>query len=442
MRPVLVLLLTAGLAGAHETELEKIRRQLNEALERIDRMEKAAPTAEPGEALPEGDAGDLWSGSLGGGVTARLIDLSLDVMGTASWSTARNGEMQALNAHHHDPHVRGFTLQNAELSFEGAVDPYFTAESHMTWVITSEGEGEFELEEAFFTTTCLPAGFQVRGGHMNLEFGRMNRQHAHEWRFVNVPVVLTRFLGEDGLRSQGVELSWLAPLPFRLEATAGVSNARSGHGTFSFVFDEEENEPFPSIAVDREVRNWRDLLYNGRLAAGAPIGDAFENGFGVSYAHGPNSTGLRSDTDIFGADLYVRWTPTQHDEGWPFVEFQAEVLMRRYERGTADDGAGTEYRHEWFQDWGAYAQLVAGFARGWTAGLRAEWADGEIREEHPLHDRRWRFSPALTWHPTEFSRIRLQYDLDYASHLPHDRTEHQFSLQVEVRLGGHDDHEF
>ena len=44
--------------------------------------------------------------------------------------SASNSEIKDLEAGAHDPQRRGFTLQQAELSFTGAVDPYLTAEVH------------------------------------------------------------------------------------------------------------------------------------------------------------------------------------------------------------------------------------------------------------------------------------------------------------------------
>ena len=70
---------------------------------------------------------------------------------------SRDGEIEQLQGGGHDPQRRGFTLQQAELSFAGAVDPYFTAEAHV--VFTPD---VVELEEAYFTSTSLPANCSSR----------------------------------------------------------------------------------------------------------------------------------------------------------------------------------------------------------------------------------------------------------------------------------------
>jgi hypothetical protein len=435
-------LLMPGVAYCQSDELEDMRKDLNKALQRIEALEKEKKD----QAAPETDrsltrSNEAWAVSLGGGATARIVDLSLDILALGGTSTAVDEELDVLNPGHHDPAGRGFTLQGAELTIAGAVDPYFNAEAHVTWVISDEGESEVELEEAFFTTTSLPGGLQIRGGHSFLEFGRQNRQHPHAWHFVDQPVAFSRFFGADGLRSTGFHVSWLAPLPVYIEAVAGVYNS---FGETMFSFNQDEDPVFDSVPERRSVRNWRDMAYLGRLAGSVDVGDTIGTLFGISYIHGPNATGPHADTDIFGADFFLRWKPVDNTRGWPFVQFQAEALVRRFEQEEFDDFAGTEFEHEWFQDWGYYAQVVVGFTPGWSAGIRWDHADGEFDGLNPFHDARFRISPALTWYPTEFSKIRLQYNYDHATHIVtgHGHDEHSIWLQVEVLLGKHGAHKF
>ncbi len=94
-----------------------------------------------------------------GGARLRLIDVGVNVMSVAGASTASDDEIGALFGGHHDPARRGFTLQQAELTMSGAVDPYFAATVHIL-----AGEEGFELEDASAATTALPAGLQVRAG--------------------------------------------------------------------------------------------------------------------------------------------------------------------------------------------------------------------------------------------------------------------------------------
>ena len=62
---------------------------------------------------------------------------------------------------------QGFNLRSAELSFFAPVDPYFNLYATIPF-----SEGGAEVEEAYFVTTSLPAGFQLKGGKFKSGFGR------------------------------------------------------------------------------------------------------------------------------------------------------------------------------------------------------------------------------------------------------------------------------
>ena len=54
--------------------------------------------------------------------------------------------------------------------------------------------------------------------------------------------------------------------------------------------------------------------------------------------------------------------------------------------------------------------------------------------------RRLRLSPVFTWFPTEYSKLRLQYNFDHFDALRDD--EHSLWLQLEFLLGAHAAHKF
>ena len=55
--------------------------------------------------------------------TGTYMNIGFVALVDAGWSTAR--DVRALQLGDHDPRVRGFTIPNAELTLDGAVDPYF-----------------------------------------------------------------------------------------------------------------------------------------------------------------------------------------------------------------------------------------------------------------------------------------------------------------------------
>lgn len=355
------------------------------------------------------------------------------------WST--EPDVESLQVGDHDPRVRGWTLPNGELTLDGAVDPYFQAATSIVYKLDGDGETGVELEEMYFLTTSLPGNLQLKGGQFFAEFGRQNTLHPHSWGFADQPLVLNRMFGAEGLRSQGFRLSWLLPTSFYTEASLGVFN--SGGETASSFRSEESPEIHGGEAVERGVHDARDLLYVPRLSTSIELNDTQTLLFGASAALGPNNSGTGSDTRIFGGDLYWKWKSARAMQGFPFVSFQTEGIWRRYEAGrrsAAESPFLPILPAETLSDAGMYAQLLWGIKPLLVAGLRAEVVDGQGGAfESALRADRQRVSPNLTWYPSEFSKIRVQYNYDLR---PDIGVDHSFWMQIEFLLGAHAAHKF
>jgi len=496
--------LTAGMvAPAQEaTEVEQLRKQLQQMQENFERMQKeqreqletlqqqldALQRQQGSNAVaetlpPPAVAGPAWrpSDPLRVGKGGAYMDMGLVATFAAGSSTSDDiGELEPGG---HDPNQRGFTVQGVEASFSGAVDPYFRGNANILFGLDADGESYVELEEAWAETVSLPANLQVRGGQFLTDFGRVNTQHPHAWGFVDVPLVNARFLGADGLRNPGARVSWLAPTPFyselflavqdsQGETAAGFRSSGHDHGSGS-----EDEVPFGyrDADNDRGVQGVQDLLFTPRWASSFELTDNQTLLAGVSAAFGPNSSGGGGDTrtEIYGADLTWKWKSPRAERGFPFVQWQSEVMLRKYDLGEFDwsgepadgllvlesDGVTPAVLgKERVTDWGVYSQLLWGFKPGWVAGLRADYVGGEragyesaglIAQDpdgnqfalgrDPQRDWRWRLSPNLTWYPTEFSKIRLQYNYDDQHSYGVD---HSVWLQFEFLLGAHAAHKF
>jgi len=354
------------------------------------------------------------------------------------WST--EPDVGSLQLGDHDPNVRGFTIPNVELALDGAVDPYFKGFSDIVYKLDANGETGVELEEAYFLTTSLPGNLQLKGGQFFTEFGRQNPQHPHSWAFVDQPLVLNRMFGPDGLRSQGARVSWLAPTSWYTEAMVSILNSAGGT-TFSFRSDES-SEIHGGLPAERGVRGAQDLLLVPRIATSIDLTDTQVLLMGASAAFGPNSSGPGAKTQIYGADLYWKWKSSTAQQGFPFVSSQTEALFRRYEaaqRESADDPTVT-LPPETLSDRGVYSQLLWGIKPRWVVGLRGEFASGDNAAfDSQLRADRFRLSPNLTWYPTEFSKLRLQYNYDHREGIGGD---HSVWLQFEFVLGAHASHKF
>jgi hypothetical protein len=369
---------------------------------------------------------------------ATYMNIGFVAMADAGWSSA--SDIRALQPGDHDPHVRGFTIPNVELTLDGAVDPYFKGFANLVYKLDASGETNVELEEAYFLTTSLPANLQVKGGQFFTEFGRQNPQHPHSWAFVDQPLVLNRMFGPDGLRSQGLRLSWLAPTSTYLEAMVTVANS-VGETTSSFRSDES-GEIHGGVPVDRQVESFSDMLIVPRVTASFDLTSTQVLLVGASAAFGPNNSGPDARTEIYGADLYWKWKSHRADRGFPFVSLQSEFLTRNYradQRESADD-PGVILPAESLRDDGAYAELLWGIKPRIVAGLRGDFANGDDASfDAALRADRHRVSPSLTIFPSEFSKLRFQYNFDDRAGIGKD---HSFWVQFEFILGAHAAHKF
>ncbi|HEX5222132.1 MAG TPA: hypothetical protein VFZ59_21435 [Verrucomicrobiae bacterium] len=493
-------------ASAQDTnEVEQLKRELREMREQMQRMEQKLqtlekkPTAEaplpvpqPAPVAAQDEAVNLsksWSPTdpIRVGKGSAYADIGL--VGTFAVGGSTADDIQGgTQLGGHDPNQNGFTIQGVELNLQGAVDPYFRANANILFSIDSEGETFLELEEAWMETVSLPWNLQLRAGEILADFGRINLQHPHQWGFVDSPLVSARLLGPDGLRNPGARLAWLAPTPFYTEFSVGIQNSQGetassfrnedpNHGELGTGAQPPDYSGLPygyrNSANDRGVHGLGDLLIAPRLATSFELTDQQTLVLGGSAVFGPNNSGSSGDTmtQIYGLDLYWKWKPANAHGGFPFVSFQAEPMVMRYELGAYNwdlDGNGAAdagelvnpatglpavLNPETVTDWGLYSQVLYGFSRGWVVGLRGDYVTGTLGDyeelgltldgnpvgRDQLRRERFRLSPNLTWYPSEFSKIRLQYNYDDRADLG---IAHSVWLQFEFLLGAHAAHKF
>ena len=300
-----------------------------------------------------------------------------------------------------------------EMSLYSVVDPYFDLFAVIG--LSPEGAG---LEEAYFTTRKLPYGFQVKAGKFLASFGRVNEQHEHFWDFANRPLIATALFGEEGLNEIGAQATWVAPTSFYLVFGAEVLNGENeqSFGTSGF------SDPGGSVAINA-VQG--PNLFIGFIRSSFDIEDASIL-FGISNAMGTtrtdqgfSSTGgtgeaVNANTDIIGGDLTVKYSL----DAIRYLSFQSEYMYRvmngtEYKRDSSNavSSLSLDKHHSGF-----YAQLVAKIDQLWRIGVRYDLlmqndvtlggADQHMPSNLP------RYSAMIEYSPTEFSRLRLQFDRD------------------------------
>jgi hypothetical protein len=377
--------------------------------------------------------------TIGGG--RNYMNISFDGLFALAYSSAR--DLDHIEVGDHDPQQRGFNARNIELAFDGAVDPYFEGFANIVFKLDNDNETDVEVEEAFMQTTSLPFNLQLKAGQFFAAFGRLNPTHPHTWDFADTPLVNGLFLGPDGLRGVGAQISWTLPLPWYSQLIFASQNGRGSTG-FSFRNPGDDGMFFDRITTDREARGLQDFVWIPRFENSFNLSDTQTVLAGVSGAFGSNETGADSRTQIYGADLLYKWKSATAEGGFPFLKWQTEAIYRRFEAGR---GANESFPvAETFHDWGMYSQLLWGFKKGWVAGIRGDYVhmqDSKFTDDEDRQSRS-RISANLTWYPTEFSKLRLQYNHDFLEEnfFLSEREVDSLFLQFEFILGAHGAHKF
>lgn len=312
----------------------------------------------------------------------------------------------------HDPGDTGFHLQQLEMHLSSNVDPYFRLDANL--VFSAFG---VEVEEAYGTTLALPAALQLRAGQFLTRFGRHNPTHPHAWRFADQPLVMGKFFGAEGSRGLGLEASWLAPLPWYTELVASATSAAGACCARSYYNDDPLRIESPA-----------DLLYTTALKQFWALGSDWSLGLGLSAQLGPNASGPDNRSEIYGADLLIRYRdPTDPDRS--ALTLRAEGLYRT-----------RQIPRDRLADYGGVAELVYSIDAYWETGARYDYVrglDGDPLDPDWTRDRH-RYSAQITYYPSHFSRVRLQGNHDRGGPLNTPST--GLIVALELLIGAHGAH--
>jgi len=94
-----------------------------------------------------------------------------------------------------------FVPREFEIGFQSALDPY----SH-TKIFVSIEDGVASLEEGYAYWTGMPGRIRIDLGRFRQQFGELNRWHLHAVPETEYPLVVTSYLGGDGLAGTGLSV--------------------------------------------------------------------------------------------------------------------------------------------------------------------------------------------------------------------------------------------
>lgn len=364
-----------------------------------------APPAEAPSALaaaPTG-GGEAPPGPLPayGGATSKALNPDIGMIGNflgAAGSSQGGSESIAP--------FPALTLQESEASFQAIVDPYARADFFL-----AIGEEGIEVEEGYITFPTVPGGLLIKAGKMRANFGRLNAFHNHTLPWIDRPLVMFNLLGgatddpDTGIKDAGVSVSRLLPVKgLFLEATGEVFRGDSGT-----IFVSSRREDVSAVA---HLRAYHDLTEAANVEIGA------------SYARGHNDQGSEFLTQLYGADVTLRWRPLRRAIYHSFAA-RAELVWSRRE-----EAAGLQ------QAFGGFVSADYRLGRRWFLGGRFDWSDRA--QDASVRDSG--LSAVATFWPSEFTQIRGQYRRTRFG--DDGRVANEFLFQTLFTIGAHGAHSF
>lgn len=212
-----------------------------------------------------------------------------------------------------DPQPNGLDLQEAELQFFSAVDPYTRLSLLLTVApeYTSDGvtvsqEWGIEPEEAFAESNVID-GVTLKVGKFKAAMNKHNTLHTHAFPLINSPLAESKLLGDEGLNDIGASASILLPTGWFSELTLQYLKGKGENAEF--------NSPSPSEGVG--LVHWKNLT---------DLSDDLTLEIGASYAQGANS--FKEKTYLTGGDLTFKWRPAEGGKYTSLV-WATEYLSRQ-----------------------------------------------------------------------------------------------------------------
>jgi hypothetical protein len=353
----------------------------------------------------------------------------------------------AMNANN-TGYVRGFSLQESELSISANIDPQFSG----VGTFSLAPEGGISVENGFVQSSALGNGLNLKMGRFFSGLGYLNEQHSHVWDFVDQPLVY-RVLWDNQYADDGLQLKWLAPTDMFVEIGGelgrglgfpGTNQNKNGAGSgvlFAHIGDD--------IGIEQSWRAGASLHETRRVdAVSLAVPDLTGTVGGVSNS-------FSGDSQTTGLDFVWKYSPNGNIRE-RYLKVQSEYFRRKENgaltygftapgvlpRGANNPGSYSVTQSGW------YLQSVYQFMPTWRTGLRYDRLDsgtasvGASIAANVISN--YAFNPSrLTWmadyNPSEFSRIRLQLARDDSRQR---LAENQMFLQYIMSLGAHGAHQY
>jgi hypothetical protein len=318
----------------------------------------------------------------------------------------------------------GFNLKEAELFLFAPVDPYFNLYANLP--VNEDG---IELEEAYVVTTALPEGLQIKGGKFKSNFSRIDAQHPHAWDFFDIALPYRAFMGDEGLGGEkGMQITWL---PAWSVYTQFGTEVLQGENDLLFGNDAASGPHAFSVFIKSSV----DVTDNSTLYFGPSV--LFGKTRNSNIVQDAEFDG---DSALYELEAVWKWKPRPRHG----LTLQSEYLYLDQDGDLKDAATGIVNSLNRRQD-GFYLQGIYQLNRwrfGARYGLLEMFADSfkQADVEQDLGETPWRATASVEFNPTEFTRIRLQYNHDESGR--NGESNDEMILQFLFGIGAHSAHAF
>ena len=379
-----LLLLTSPVwAEAPSEETAEVRRQVQQLTELVEQLQGTVQAQQ--ERIAQLERGQMPAAAAMGAAAASTvakprqavsslsafnpeIGVLADVVGRLSESSADGDGNDKLSA------------REVELVFGHPIDPY----SRLDVTATFSDFEAADLEEAYITHWGLPGEIKARLGRLRPKIGKASPLHRDSLDTVDEPLVVSSYLGGEGLSRTGLELSGFLPVPWTdvtHELTVGMMEGGVGEG--GTLFGSTRRRP----SLYTHLKNFWDITDTSNLELGA------------TYLTGSKDEDASFEVHALGLDAtaihYV--TPTNK------LKWQNEAYLQHRDESVTEDISVSK------TPWGFYSLLDARLSPRFGVGGRFDYVEPVgIDPARLARDADTAWSGYLTFYQSEFARWRLQ----------------------------------
>ena len=295
-----------------------------------------------------------------------------------------------------------FNLREVEVAFSANVDTW--AKGDIIVAIENEdGSTSVAIEEGYLTLLETPIeNLQGKFGKFRPYFGKANKMHLHQLPWVDYPLAVQNFFGEEGFSEAGASLSYLIPNPADVYSELTLEAVNNGSTVFG---GGEEGE----------------TLYLAHLKNFFELNDDTSLELGGSYAFGENGLGNGAETQLSGFDLTLNTELFDSRR----TTSHTEALFNTREQATGDD----------INSWGMFTSLEQQLNDRWWAFGRYDFSQTPTASEVDTHA----YSAGLTFAQSEYVFWRAMF-----THTDNETSEDDNTvwLQLDFSIGPHKPHAY